>query len=250
MYSIQDVNELKTKILDNCSKCGGKGRYMTSDGFALCECVDKFRHYVDMLNANIPRSFWDLELDLKYFTPEFLKKNGKSLNLINDYAEHLSNAVKTGAGLYICGSYGVGKSFLGCTILKKALTQKFKSHFILLSELINLAFRALRDDQVKTFLLYIIEEVDFLLVDEIDKKYKTELIDSLLDELFKRRYYSGKPFIITSNSEPKKVEKGFGRSIYEIFSERLIVVPLVGESFRPEILKDIKKELLGKGKKK
>ncbi|MCK4359376.1 MAG: ATP-binding protein [Candidatus Cloacimonetes bacterium] len=245
MYSISDVNELKTKILDNCPKCKGKGRYITPKGFVLCECIDKFRRYVDMLNANIPRSFWDLEFDQKYFTSKFVEENKRSLDIIADYLNHLSNAVKTGAGLYIWGSYGVGKSFIGCSILKKALNQKFKTYFVLLSELINLAHRALRDNEIKTFLLYIIEEVDFLLVDEIDKKYKTELIDALLDELFKKRYYSGKPFIITSNKEPKKVLEGFGKSVCEVFSERIIVVPLVGESFRPEILKDIKKELLG-----
>lgn len=243
MYSISDVNELKTKILDNCPECRGKGRCITSKGFVLCECIDKFRRYFDMLNANIPRSFWDLEFDQKYFTPKFIKENTKSLTIITDYLNHLPNAVKTGAGLYIWGSYGVGKSFIGCSILKKALGQKFKTRFILLSELINFAHRALRDYEAKAMLDYIITEIDFLLVDEIDKKYKTELIDALLDELFKKRYYSGKPFIVTSNKEPKKVLEGFGKSICEVFSERIIVVPLVGESFRPEILKDIKKEM-------
>lgn len=245
MYSIQDIEKLKVKILDNCSKCKGKGRYMTSDGFTLCECINEFRRYIDMVNANIPKSFWDLELDFKYFTPEFVEKNKNSLNTIAEYSSHLANAVKTGAGLYIYGSYGVGKSFIGCSILKKALKQKFKTYFILLSELINLAHRALRDTEARAFLDYMIMEVDFLLVDEIDKKYKTDLIDALLDEAFKKRYYSGKPFIVTSNEQPAKVLDGFGKSVCEIFSERIIEVPLVGESFRPEILKDIKKDLLG-----
>jgi len=248
MYSIQDVEKLKIKILDNCSKCEGKGRYLTPEGFKLCECINEFRRYVDMLNANIPRSYWDLELDFKYFTSQFLDQNSGSLEIICKYSENLSKVVETGSGLFIHGSYGVGKSFIGCSILKKALTQKYKGYFILLSELINLAHTALRDMRTKEFLFYIISDVDFLLVDEIDKKYKTELIDTLLDEIFKKRYYSGKPFILTSNKEPAKVLEGFGKTIYEIFSERLINVPLVGESFRPEILKDIKRNLL-EGKK-
>lgn len=245
MYSIQDIVELKIKILDNCKKCDGKGRYMTLEGFVLCECIDAFRCYVDMATANIPKNFWDLELDFKYFTPKFIEENKTSLSMIAEYSEKLPEAVKTGAGLYIYGSYGVGKSFLGCSILKKALGQKFKAHFILLSELINFAFRALRDEKMRIYLDHIIMEIDFLLVDEIDKKYKTDLIDALLDELFKKRYYSSKPFIVTSNSGPKEVLEGFGKSVYELFSERLINIPLIGESFRPEILKDIKKDLLG-----
>ena len=56
MYSVQDVEKLKIKILDNCSKCKGKGRYLTPKGFELCSCINEFRRYVDMLNANIPRS--------------------------------------------------------------------------------------------------------------------------------------------------------------------------------------------------
>jgi len=245
MYSIQDIEKLKTKILDNCPECKGKGRYMTPTGFVLCKCIDEFRRYIDMVNANIPKSFWDLELDFKYFTQKFRDENKPSLNTISDYLSHLPDAIKTGAGLYIYGSYGVGKSFIGCSILKKALEQKFKAYFILLSELINLAHRALRDDEIRAFLDYMIMEVDFLLVDEIDKKYKTDLIDALLDEAFKKRYYSGKPFIVTSNDSPTKVLDGFGRSVCEIFSERIIEVPLVGESFRPEILEEIKKGLLG-----
>jgi chromosomal replication initiation ATPase DnaA len=115
----------------------------------------------------------------------------------------------------------------------------------LLSELINLAHKALRDDKTKDFINYIVEDIDFLLLDEINKKYDTKLIDSMLDELFKKRYYSNKPFIVTSNDTPEKVLEGFGKSIYEIFSEKLITVSLMGESFRPEILKGIKKDLLG-----
>jgi len=245
VYSIQDIEKLKIRILDNCPKCKGKGRYMTQDGFVLCPCIDEFRRYVDMFNANIPKSFWDLELDFKYFTPKFIEENKTSLNIIADYSEKLPEVIKTGAGLYIYGSYGVGKSFIGCSILKKALSQKFKAHFILLSELINFAFRALQDEKMRVFLNYIIMDIDFLLLDEIDKKYKTDLIDALLDELFKKRYYSNKPFIVTSNKGPKEILEGFGKGVYELFSEKLITVPLMGESFRSEILKDIKKDLLG-----
>jgi DNA replication protein DnaC len=245
LYSIQDVEELKTKILDNCPQCQGKGRYMTSEGFTLCPCVFNFRRYIDMLGANIPKNFWDLEFNFDYFTPEFVRENQKSLEAITTYASEFAKVLKTGTGLYLCGSYGVGKSFIGCSILKKALEQKFKTYFILLSELINLAHKALRDDKAKDFLYYMISDVDFLLVDEINKKYETKLIDAMLDELFKKRYYTNKPFIVTSNDNPEKVLEGFGKGIYEIFSEKLITVSLVGESFRPEILRDIKKDLLG-----
>lgn len=245
MYSVQDVEELKTKILDNCPECQGKGRYMTSEGFKLCECINKFRRYIDLLEANIPKNFWDLEFNFKYFTTKFVTENQKSLDIINTYTSGLLEVHRTGTGLYICGDYGVGKSFIGCSILKKALEQKFKVYFILLSELINLAHKALRDDKAKDFINYIVEDVDFLLLDEINKKYDTKLIDAMLDELFKKRYYSGKPFIVTSNDSPEKVIEGFGKGVYEIFCEKLITVSLIGESFRPEILKDIKKDLLG-----
>ncbi|GAF79160.1 unnamed protein product, partial [marine sediment metagenome] len=211
--------------------------------YIKCECRLKFEEEYMQIKANIPPNFHNMSLSI--LDTEFRTQNQAELRKLDGYGRKLSWAVKTGAGLYLCGKNSVGKSFLGVAILKKALNEGYSVHFTLLEELITNAIHYSKHPQLYSDFIQFIKTVDFLMVDEVDKmdSDRPASILSLFTFLLKERYNAKKPLIVTANMEKVKfLDADFINGGRAIFDEKLISIYLQGDH-RTKILKDLEDEV-------
>jgi len=240
-----EFQSLKRTHCDMCTKCKGT-RLLTIDtpeftGVAQCECVKAFQSAYALAKAGIPIIY--RSLTIKDIDPEFAKNNVEGMTKALKYWRLIQKAHDDGTGLFLNGDNGSGKSFVASLILKEALVNGFSAHFVLLKELTSAAFDALRDEDAREDLEALITQTDFLVIDEFDKMYqdKNEFVINLLDALFKQRYYTNKPLIITSNTPFEEIINTHSSSIASMFTEKLLQVCFTG-NYRAKRGKDLEAE--------
>ena len=174
---------------------------------------------------------------------EFAKNNSQGMAKALKYHARVQKAYDEGAGLFLNGDNGSGKSFIACLILKEAIAKGFSAHFVSLKELTSAAFDALRDEDAREDLETLITQTDFLVIDEFDKMYqdKNDLVINLLDALFKQRYYTNKPLIVTSNTSFDEIMDTHSSSIASMFTEKLLKVCFTG-NYRAKCGKNLEDE--------
>jgi DNA replication protein DnaC len=228
------IDTLRKKYCDNCSICKGRRILETAQGPIKCECVKQFNQEYGLIQANLPKKFHALtkhDLD-----PEFIAQNTENMALVAQYNDKLDEMLKLGKGLFLQGENGAGKSFIATLILRKALELGYTGYFILQRDLVDIAFAALFDNDIQKDLETIICQIDFLIIDEIDKIFidNGEKVQNLLEGLLKKRSYVGKPLIVTSNKVMSQLGATLGKTIVSAFEEDLIEITFVG-NYRPKL---------------
>lgn len=242
--SSDQISNLKSKHCDNCTICKGQRFILVEDKRQKCDCVLKFNEEYNLISSNIPVAF--REATTKDIDRNFIQQNSDNIKRVAEYSKKLSTALEKGFGLYLQGTNGSGKSMLATLILKRALREGYSGYFILLRDLVNASFDSLSNIDVRNDLEKLITETDFLVIDELDKVFndKNDVVRSLLEDLFKRRYYSKKPLIVTSNVSKADIKAIHGDTVSAIFDERLVEVTFVG-NYRPQILNKLEQEFFG-----
>lgn len=234
--SSDEVYALKKAHCDLCPKCGGKRVFDDAGNLVKCGCLTKFNAAYALAHANIPVAFREMVSD--DIDASFKQENQEYFHRIQLYTQQQDKALETGFGLFIQGTNGSGKSFVATLILKHALRKGYSGYFILMSDLINAAFMALRDIEVRKDLETLIVKTDFLVIDEIDKGFQdqNESVQKMLLPLFKKRCdYFKKPLIVTSNVAKIDIAQTVGKTIAAMFTERLTEITFTG-NYRPQIL--------------
>jgi len=214
---IQAVLERKYYAIVEACKCR-----------AGCQkCARTKRLYVDLATAQIPVKYWDYKLkDLEWDEIAAAK--------VQKYAKKLEEARTRGIGLFMWGHGGVGKSLGACLVLKEALKKGFTARFTTLSQTIAMSTDGLYDREAREAFQHEVLQVDFLVLDDIDKTYrseKTRFLDSQTDAVFRQRANFNLPVIVTSNKPRSEVASVtdaqgeidlYGIGLLELFAEHLI----------------------------
>ena len=241
--SFDEVFALKKRYCDNCPICKGARVLGEKDNnLVKCSCLEQFNNAYALAHANIPTAF--RELSSQDIDARFAQENDEHLHRVKLYTQQQDKALTTGFGLFIQGSNGCGKSFITTLILKHALRKGYSGYFILMSDLVNAAFAALRDVEVRKDLETLIIKTDFLVIDEIDKGFQdqNENVQKILLPLFKKRCdYFKKPLIVTSNVAKADIAQTVGKTIAAMFTERLTEITFTG-NYRPQILDKLEQE--------
>lgn len=222
------IQRLRHTYCDNCPRCNGKRILEGENGPKKCDCLVQFNHVYSLMQAHLPPKFFDLTK--KDLDADFVEQNKNEMNLISEYNKHLPKMCKLGKGLFLQGENGSGKTFIATLLLRKALEEGFTGYFILHRDLINAAFAALFDSDVRDDLEKILCDIDFLFIDEIDKIFIDDnaKVQNLLESLLKKRAYAGKPLIVTSNKALDELNTTLGKTIVATLDEDLIPITLVG----------------------
>lgn len=227
------IQKIKTKTILSCSICAGKGATFDGNSFHNCICTEKFLREINLVGAGISKKYWTFSLD--DLTPEFHKQNEVALRIIQMYSRNIKKAVDEGVGLFIQGQAGLAKSSIGHIILRDAVDQGFIGYSIRMTKLSRLIFDSLENPEKKELLNWIRDKVQILLVDEIDKDYKTGDLTSFqgtqVNDFFEEIYDRQVPLILTSNLAKKDLVGKHAYNIIDRFKE-LIDVIFVGESYR------------------
>lgn len=233
--SADEIHALKKKYCDDCTICRG-ARILDDDNLVKCTCLNQFNAAYALAHANIPMAF--REMTSQDIDERFKQENREYFHRVQLYTQQQDKALKMGFGLFLQGTNGSGKSFIATLILKHALRKGHSGYFILMSDLINATFEALREPEVRKDLEKLVVQTDFLVIDEIDKGFQdqNDNIQKMLLPLFKKRCdYFKKPLIVTSNVAKGSIAQTVGKTIAAMFTERLTEITFTG-NYRPQIL--------------
>lgn len=196
-------------------------------------CSQEMDLYKLMAEADIPFKFWQEDLS---------SINNPKLNkIIGNYIHNLKEAHDEGIGVYLAGSNGVGKTLAASVILKEALRQGYTAQFLPMARVIELFCDGMYDQDKREQYRQTVLDVDFLVLDDIDKKYKptkTDFVDAAYDTMFRQRCNTNLPIILTANVKKDELYSSadiYSVSLLSLFDEHVEEVVVTGKSQRKEV---------------
>jgi DNA replication protein DnaC len=217
-----------------------KNSFYKHDGKVVqCDCYEQmmlFKHYS---LAGIGKSYH--RLDWRDYA-----RSTKLKAKVNQYVERHQEYVDRGLGLLFTGPVGTGKTMLANLVLKDLVKLGYKCHAAAAQETTNNMTATWRSIEEKRRFEDIYERSEVLLLDDVgrdlindrtgevseEKKFKENILDSIL----RKRVQYGRPTFITTNLSTGELLEGYGQAVHSLLTEKTIVVPLVGEDFRPNIV--------------
>lgn len=208
-------------------------------------CSQEFDIYKLMAEARVPIKFWPASIaDVK---------NAKTKRNLQAYIGNLAEVRHEGIGIYFAGGNGVGKSMAACIIANEALRQGYTAYVTYMSQVISMFCAQMYDDGEKRALFQqAILEVDFLILDDIDKKYNPKnsgFLDSLYDMVFRQRCNNNLPVILTSNVKKDELyarqNNIYAKSLLSLFDEHVKEIIIAGKDERPNVKKKKMEKIFG-----
>lgn len=221
--SVNDVDYLaeeKRVIIDSCKRCHGLD--------FSCSCYAAYDVEVRKVRARIP---------LKYRKAETSSIQSpaaaKSRTQIESYIKNIHKYRKSGTGLYLWGSEGTAKTYLGCSVLIAAIRAGYSAYFTTLTDCVDNLIRS-RDS-----FAYILQNTTYLMIDDIGYAYRpikdeVAYVDSVLDSVIRRRGNSLMPNIVTSHKSVAElsVANQSGTRIASVLKEHTKRIQFSGPNFR------------------
>lgn len=230
---LEELQELKEKLTKECETCLG----------ASClNCSKAYDLYEQMAHAGIPPKYWE-------FTIDTLDADSPGVSEVKKYIDKLPTARKDGIGIFAHGKNGNGKTLCACAVGKEALRRGYTVRFTRLGTIISAFTGALYDQEARDQLQQDILEVEFLIIDDVDKDYMakdSKYIDAILDELFRTRSNQKLPVIMTANRTMEDIlaarEGTTVKSLLSLFDENLLPVLFMGKDHRAQLKVDARKK--------
>lgn len=215
------------------NKCNGIGTYIENRTFIDCSCVKEFKWQILLTAANIPKKAWSF--NFRVLLKEFVDRNNKALDIIKKYADKLDLMVTEGVGLYIQGQAGLAKSSLAYWIMKEALKKNIQCYAIRMSQLTKLLIDAQREPNAQGLLKWIVDDVQLIMIEEIEKDYRISDTSSysgtLVNEFFSTLYDKQKSLLVTSNVPKVGLQNIHASNVIDRLHELADII-LLGESYR------------------
>lgn len=223
------LTEALEHTIRSCAKCSQNSDAQVDRGACeRCLVINKAIHrYAD---ANIPVRYWPLEME-RDFTGDVVL-----LNKYKEIKEDLQGAYRSGLGLCFAGLHGCGKSFLLCSVLKRASEKGFSSLYTTLSDIVSSLLS--KDTDERANVRKTLVTIDFLVIDEFDPRFmntekSSDLFGKMLEDVFRTRHQNCLPTLMATNS-PNVVES-FTGPIKESISSLMgcvKIIPVLGQDFR------------------
>lgn len=139
------------------------------------------------------------QLNSTFENYKITNKNKKAYDNAKKYANKLINRA-TDKGLFITGTYGVGKTYLASCIANEVIKNKITVVFGTLIQLLDCIKDTYKDsDMSDKEYLNLYSSVDLLIIDDLGKEKPTEWVLEKLFLIVNNRYNNYLPIIITTN---------------------------------------------------
>ena len=204
----------------------------------------KYKKYSSFVISGIQREFWDIK-DSPLNIDDISKKK------IGTYISKLDSVYEKGIGLLFMGSEeglrnpnnGAGKSFSGIKVLLNALDKNWTVHYLTMHGYFNLIYRS----KQKSNLLPLIEEienVDFLVIDEVGKINRTEYVIAKFEDMIRDRASKLLKTVIITNMNSRELNDTLGKSVMDIMKHTMVAIQIKrNSSYRKEKFLNLKKEI-------
>lgn len=220
--------------------------HFTTNYFSLCEFIRDNEQIVKMLKseddffnrnlilAKIPKKYWGYQWDHIKGDLGCIDVNQEGIEIIDDYLQNINNDIlSNGKGLYIYGGHGTSKTTTAIIILKEAMKKGCTGYYLHFHEMIDFVTLGWKDEIKKMLWEYIVQKIDFLVLDDIGRNFKMSDRESIIiDKLFVYRCNNNLPTILTTNLSTDDIGSLLGESILSLFKENVYEVKFVGEDIR------------------
>lgn len=116
-----------------------------------------------------------------------------------DYLQHLTDRCSEGAGLFLHGPVGSGKTHMAVAVLRESLRREHTGRFIQSCDLIGKIQATMNNRESTQEIMAEYQNCTVLVLDDIGKEYATDWALNQLSNLIGARYVSRRPTIYTSN---------------------------------------------------
>lgn len=210
---MKELDELK-RIRDECPDCKGTGYIPRKMANCIrledCKCVQKISWQIKLIEANIPEKY--RAFDFRSLTKEFIENNEAIYVYLKKYLEKIGDNIKRGNSFWLSSLPGQAKSAIVSYFLREAIKQDFFGYYIRASHLLTKKFEAMRDPEAKEFIEFLLNEMDLLVIEELEKVYLLSELDmpnQLFFEFLSDLHDKDVTLFLTSNEPRKKVFSKF-----------------------------------------
>lgn len=241
-----------------CTNCANIGTIAKFDGNirtadCMCKVIRKKKLLADKLRSasNMPHRYHDADIR-KWVNvgrnDRELSLNNASYHAVEQYANNLSKMMKKGYGLYLTGPNGVGKTYLACGVANKAINSGYSVRYYTMSVIVQTEIKGWRDQEAAS-LMAGIKKSQLLIIDDIDKVYRTTtgIETALFDNLLRERLQSNRPCIFTSNRTINDANNDYSQHIASMLVEHCAELVFVGQDHRRNMSDAIRREILDGG---
>lgn len=243
-----DFYRLDTRFnLDRCPTCGGRERYVYEGVIYDCDCTMQKMLYKHYLAANIPDRYHDICVN-EHFEGT---NRAQALEITERYLSHFEDLSHFGLGLTLSGTYGTGKTFVICHILKELIKQGHNVYFTTFRDLINTWGASWQDDEAKRLLNDRLLTAEVLGIDELDSDARNAagFLQSGLDNVIRHRTSFRLPTLITTNMLPQNFVKEYPK-VASLLSEANDIIYLVGDDARSGFVGKTNRQLADRGERR
>ena len=213
------------------------------------EEAKKNKYYEFFISSNLPLAF--IAAELKDYDTSWLGQgehggdNLRNFQLYLNYINNIGWQIEHGMGLFLAGSFGVGKTMLEVIAMKKTidyyltrpLSEKdinpsFSIGYLTGAELVELY--AFGDEDKKLSRRSKLKTIDVLAIDELTRVPLTGTNKEkvLVEEVIRSRAFALKTTIITSQANAEQTGRDMSLALPELIREYFVDINFIGPSWR------------------
>ena len=239
-----------------CNNCGNTGTVLKVEhgsirsNSCICRRLRDHNKKIEGLRkeSNLPERYQQAKL-AEWMNPgrdtREQSLNHASHHVIDKYTQDIRRVIDNGYGLYLTGPNGVGKTYLACCIANSAINVGFRVKYYTMAQIVRMQIKGWFDEESKAT-VESIREADLLVLDDIDKVYRTKtgIETSLFDNMLRERLQSNLPCVFTSNRTTADAKEDFGPHIFSMLKEHCAEIVFVGADYRSSGDIDVRRKII------
>lgn len=199
----------------------------------LCGKVSK----VLLSRVGIPEDYFYVTLD-KYTGPKRYKE------LVSKYLNHHKFSTSEGLGFFMYGANNSGKTTLAMIMAKFMLLNGYTVRVAMLRDIADVYAQGWSDPAVNMDFICNYRDVDFLVIDDLNKEFKNRATLAALDLVLRHRSNKLLPTVVTTNLCPEDVEAEYGRSVGALLERHFVPMEFLDGNLTSDRLIDRNLKLL------
>lgn len=158
--------------------------------------------------------------------------------MVSKYLLKHAAALKEGIGFFMYGDNNSGKTSLAMIMAKFMLLNGYAVQVTTVRDMTDMYAQGWSDPAIGLQFNNRFRDVDFLVVDDLNKEFKNRATQACLDLVLRWRSNRLLPTVLTTNLCPEDLEAEYGRSIVALIERRSIPLEFISGDLTSDALVD------------